>query len=574
MPQQKRKQQKQQQGSNKRAKFSPDDQVEKLRKENEALKKKMESMLKTNDKKPKQTTTTSESTSTTVADEANNIQSMSINAPLKKALKALKLDQLTSTQAKLIPTLLDSTARNDLLVGVPSGTSLSSIIFVAQRIINYSIRHEDKLDKPTIHSIVLTSDVDKVTHLVHTARNVFEKIGNKIKRRKQLYVNSASSTEELKQNGLHVLIATPEQLTGCIDSIDVSDTQFFIVENLNELLTFEDTLVQTTSKVNSSVRKVVIASEITDEVSKLASKIMKQFTKIEITGEESNPIQVSAVDTVIVDNAKRIATLLWIIKQNLDKKIIVFTTMKYIVKFIGQLLSIANIGHISLHGQENKKARRKEFTTFLTDATRKVFVVSETGGRDLPIPDKSHFYIQYDLPLDNIADFVNRFAEYKKNEHQTLIMLTEQEKRAATEALSLQPKSHGEITKPFQTIPLNKLQKKEQQQDIQSAIDKSQETVVQAVSSKSPANRTARNIVRSYLKQVYTLLLKQYKLLNKTVPAEEFLQCFAISEQELSEEVPQKKNKKNKKDNKKKDESDKKVDLNEEKEDDEEEDDE
>ena len=133
-----------------------------------------------------------------------------------------------------------------------------------------------------------------------------------------------------------------------------------------------------------------------------------------------------------IDGNKRIATLLWIIKQATFSKMIVFITTARIVKYVRRVLETLKITHVTLFGSQSPKSRTESFMKFLKDPECKLLIATDVAGRGLDFPDVD-FVVQLELPqlMDDYFHRVGRSARAGKiGSALTLIAVGEEEKVA------------------------------------------------------------------------------------------------------------------------------------------------
>ena len=480
----------------------------------------------------------------------------SLNGALKKALNVLKLSSFTTTQQKLIPGLLKDTSK-DVYVQASSGRLLASVITVLNEMIKSSIESGTQLDQPSIHSIILTAKTETAMQMTSTAQSILTRLGSKLKSKKQLFAvhmdGSEESVNRLKSDqGLTLLISTPEQLDNNNHSVNISNVKILVIEDVSELAEEKERLTLITNRVPSSTRMIVMSST-TDEEGK---SLLKKGSKSIIVPDSQ--YQLPKLRTLLVDNSKRMATLLSIVKRNIKtRKVIIYAALKYTVKFIGKILTSENIKHEAISGKENQKARRQSFHTFCNDPEIKVFVVSEFAAQDHLILQKGedHLAIQFELPLDNLSTHVNHLIQHEKS-GQVVIMLTRNEMQAAVGAFRQQYQKQlgGDIPNILFTTDMDAIcggNGDSGDDSSSNEVDACAERIVQLAKSKKDVEHLGRNIVRSYSGQIHKLFLKQYKLLPTVCPVEEYVESFGLqplftSGEEIGKELQQQQQQKQK----------------------------
>lgn len=185
----------------------------------------------------------------------------------------------------------------------------------------------------------------------------------------------------------------------------------------------------------------MFSATLSDKVEDLAAlSLRKNPIRIGIDGSKNVKTLVQMY--MEVPNDKKLASLLCTLRNNTDKKIILFVAIKKSVEFLNELLSSVGIANTALHGNIKQEQRTKVFFDFMKDSEPGVLVATDVAARGLDFPNVD-LIIQCDIP-EQIAQYFHRVGRTARGGKSgtAILILTETEKRITLDKLNMYLQTH------------------------------------------------------------------------------------------------------------------------------------
>lgn len=209
-------------------------------------------------------------------------------------------------------------------------------------------------------------------------------------------------------NGIDVLVSTPGRMFDLISQghLDLSSAKFLVLDEADLMLDmgFAKDIKDVMRFLPQKRQTLFFSATISKKIKSLAYDVVKNAIRIQISPK--NPVAKTITHTIIdVKMDDKRFFLENIIKENLEKKIIVFVRTKVRVERVVAAMERVDVSSEALHGGIEQKDRFTILESFST-GNNKVLITTDVACRGIDIPEVE-FVINYDLP-DNPENYVHR----------------------------------------------------------------------------------------------------------------------------------------------------------------------
>jgi len=222
-------------------------------------------------------------------------------------------------------------------------------------------------------------------------------------------VSQKPQEEDLRQR-VDILVATPGRLLALIDQkiVNIDHIKIFILDEADRMLDmgFINDVKKIIAKTPVKKQTLLFSATMPPDIAKLANKILKNPTKIEVT-----PVS-STVDTIkqylyFVDKGNKKDLLLHVLKDKNIVSALVFTRTKHGADRLKKKLSRNNVIAQAIHGDKSQGARQNALNNF-KNKTLRILIATDIAARGIDIDELTHV-INYDLP-DIPETYVHRIG--------------------------------------------------------------------------------------------------------------------------------------------------------------------
>jgi ATP-dependent RNA helicase RhlE len=319
---------------------------------------------------------------------------------IKKNLDNLGYKKPTDIQYKSIPPILRG---EDVLAIAQTGTGKTAAFALPVLQLLYQ-RKRDSKDQ--IHCVVMVP-----THeLAIQVNEVFEGLakGTKIKTIGIFGgVNQDHQIEQLK-SGVDILVATPGRLFDLESQghIMLREVEILILDEADHMLElgFIHDMNQLITKISRKRQTLFFSATINEHIKDLAYKLVQKPVRIHISPKDPVSKNIDHSVAYIEMDDKRFF-LERIIKENSDKKILVFVRTKIRAERVCKALERVNILSQTIHGNKDQDERSAVMKQF-KDGSNKILIATDISARGIDIPNVE-IVINYDLP-DEAENYVHR----------------------------------------------------------------------------------------------------------------------------------------------------------------------
>jgi ATP-dependent RNA helicase RhlE len=210
--------------------------------------------------------------------------------------------------------------------------------------------------------------------------------------------------------GVDVTVATPGRLLDLINQkyLLLSDLEVFVLDEADRMLDmgFIHDIRKIITLLPKRRQNLFFSATMPNDIEKLASTLLTDPIRVEVT-PVSSTAQLIQQSVMFVEQKKKTDLLKHILKDKKLKRVIVFTSMKYLANRVAESLQNAGISSEAIHGNKSQNARQRALENFRTGQAR-VLIATDIAARGIDIDDITHV-INFDLP--NVAEsYVHRIG--------------------------------------------------------------------------------------------------------------------------------------------------------------------
>ena len=322
---------------------------------------------------------------------------------LKKRINELAFKKPTDIQYKTIPSVLKG---EDVLAIAQTGTGKTAayVIPVLDKIHNSKTRSRQK----GIQCLVMVPTRELAVQI----KDVFSSFAKYTKVKcVSIYggVEQDNQIEKLSDN-VDVLIATPGRMFDLISQgyIDLNYLRYLIIDEADLMLSrgFYKDIMDVRRKIPKNRQTLFFSATIDHEIKKLAYSLVTNPIRIQISPKDPVSKNVNHFYLIVEMDHKR-HFLEHFVKENPDKKILVFARTKVRVERIAKAMERVNVNVLTLHGDKQQSNRLKILDRFKNNEVR-ILIATDVSSRGIDIPNVS-IVINYDLP-DEADTYVHRIG--------------------------------------------------------------------------------------------------------------------------------------------------------------------
>ena len=309
----------------------------------------------------------------------------------------------TPIQAQAIPILL---AGHDLLGIAQTGTGKTAAFALP---ILQKILSDRKMPAPKqTRVLVLSPTRELASQIAESFQQYSRGTGLQIA---TIYGGSKYGPQYKALNGgLDILVATPGRLVDHIEqkTIDLSTVEFFVLDEADQMLDlgFVKPIRQIASRIKGKRQNLFFSATMPKEIGILASELLNEPKKVEITPEATTAERVE--QTVLFIESQRKRALLTELYASDDlSRTLVFTRTKRSADKVAAYLQAGGIEAAAIHGDKSQGQRERALQAFKAGKVR-ALVATDIAARGIDVDNVSHV-INYELP--NVSEaYVHRIG--------------------------------------------------------------------------------------------------------------------------------------------------------------------
>jgi len=389
-----------------------------------------------------------------------------------QALSLLGYNQMTPVQASTIPLFLKS---KDVIVEAVTGSGKTLAFLIP--IIEMIKRRENKLGKNKIGAIVISPTRELAKQIHDVCIQLLEAMGNlneetvnnenekdkedkeiikdnnedkmeedKLVITTQLFIGGNSVQEDIQKFqkfGGNIIIGTPGRLEDLLKRhviFNTNDLEALILDEADRLLDmgFEKSLRNIILNLPKQRRTGLFSATMSDALTDLIKAGLRNPVRVMVKVEDISTKDIQRTPQsldicyLICENNEKIAQFCHILKNEPDKKFIVYFATCSCVDYYFKALSVLpffseNYSLFSLHGKMDPKRRENVYKNFISAIGSSILLCTDVAARGLDIPDVD-WVVQIDPPQDPkcFAHRCGRTARLGK-EGKAIVFLTPKE---------------------------------------------------------------------------------------------------------------------------------------------------
>jgi ATP-dependent RNA helicase RhlE len=324
-----------------------------------------------------------------------------ISEEIKKSLEALEFKKPTDIQYKAIPPILKG---EDVLAIAQTGTGKTAAFAIP---IIHLINEKKKRSKSKgIKCLVMAP-----THeLAIQINKVFESIGKHTRIKSFALFGGTDQAPQIERlsAGIDVLVTTPGRMFDLRSQghLDLSTVEILVLDEADHMLDlgFIDDIRDVIKHLPLNRQTLFFSATINETIKKLAYSLVRNAIRIQISPKD--PVSKNIVHSLVhVEMDDKRFFLERIIKENPDKKMIVFVRTKVRAERVKAAMERVEIETETIHsGKEHKE--RKDVMLHFHKGENKVLIATDVSARGIDIPNVD-LVINYDLP-DVAENYVHR----------------------------------------------------------------------------------------------------------------------------------------------------------------------
>ncbi len=346
---------------------------------------------------------------------------------IKQQLSELGFNKPTDIQFKAIKHILDG---EDVMAIAQTGTGKTAAFAIPT--LDKIYRNKNKYKKSGIRCLVMVP----TRELAKQIAKVYQDIGKKTNVKTFGLFGGVEQEQQIRtlDNGIDILVTTPGRMFDLISqkAIVLDNVEFLVLDEADLMLDmgFAKDIQDVMRFIPNKRQTLFFSATISKKIKSLAYDVVKNAIRIQISPK--NPVAKTITHTILdVEMDDKRFFLENIIKENEEKKMVVFARTKVRVERIVAAMERVGISSEALHGGIDQKERFAILERFRT-GENKLLITTDVACRGIDIPSVD-CVINYDLP-DNPENYVHRCGRTGrgKNRGQALSFCSESEKELLT----------------------------------------------------------------------------------------------------------------------------------------------
>jgi ATP-dependent RNA helicase RhlE len=373
-----------------------------------------------------------------------NFRDYRISPGIKDSIAELGYKRPTDIQYKSIPPILKG---EDVLAIAQTGTGKTAAFAIPVLHILHQRNFTEKNNG--IKCLVMAP-----THeLALQIESVFKTIGKYTSVITFCIHGGVDQEPQIKQlnEGVDILIATPGRMFDLVSQgvLNINNIEILILDEADHMLDlgFLGDIHDLMRHIPKQRQTLFFSATINERIKKLAYSLVTDAIRIQISPKDPVARNIEHAVAFIEMDDKRFF-LETLIRENIEKKILVFVRTKIRAERVKKALDRVNIPAESIHSDKDQANRSKTMAEFKGEGL-KVLIATEISARGIDVPDVE-FVVNYDLP-DTLENYVHRVGRTGRGTRkgQAISFCSSSEK----ELLDIIEK---DLEKPIQRIDISK----------------------------------------------------------------------------------------------------------------------
>ena len=338
-----------------------------------------------------------------------------IDKGIKTSISKLGYKKPTDIQFKSIPHILKG---EDVLAIAQTGTGKTAAFVIP--ILNIIHQNKIKGRKDGVKCLVMAP-----THeLALQIDAVFRSLGSNIKINSFCIhggVDQEPQKEELEK-GVDVLIATPGRMFDLVSqgALSLKRVEILVLDEADHMLDlgFIKDIQDLMRHLPKKRQTLFFSATINEKIKKLAYSLVSRAIRIQISPKDPVAKNIDHSVAFIEMDDKRFF-LEALIKDHLEKKILVFVRTKVRAERVKKALARVDLDADTIHSDKLQEERELTVRNFRTGEL-KVLIATDVSARGIDIPNVE-YVINYDLP-DTSENYVHRVGRTGRGNNKGLAL--------------------------------------------------------------------------------------------------------------------------------------------------------
>ncbi|MDO5036308.1 MAG: DEAD/DEAH box helicase [Porphyromonas sp.] len=223
--------------------------------------------------------------------------------------------------------------------------------------------------------------------------------------------------------GADIIVATPGRLISHINlnTVNLSHVSFFVLDEADRMLDmgFNDDILEIRKKLPDNVQTIMFSATMPPNIRTLAKKIMRDPVEVNIA--ISRPPESINQSCYYVHEESKLSLLVQLLKENEQKKCVVFFAAKARVREAYRMLKMQGLSVEEMHSDRDQESREEVMRDFKNGNTR-IILATDIISRGIDIVDID-LVINYDVPSDS-EDYVHRIGRTARGDHEAGAAIT------------------------------------------------------------------------------------------------------------------------------------------------------
>lgn len=335
-----------------------------------------------------------------------SFEQLGLSADLLRAISDQGYTKPTPIQEQAIPVILEG---GDVMGGAQTGTGKTAG-FTLPMLRRLEIHANNSMSpaKHPIRALILVPTRELAVQVYESVKTY----GKYLSLRSTVVYGGVSIDAQIEavRSGIEILVATPGRLLDHLQqkTLTLAKVEILILDEADRMLDmgFLPDIKQIIQLLPEQRQNLMFSATFSEEIKKLASKILKNPKLIEVAKQNS----VSELVTHIVhpiESIRKQELLVFLIKQSDLQQVLVFTRTKQSADRLAQRLNQYDISSAAIHGDRNQLQRTQALDSFKQGLIR-VLVATDVAARGLDIEELTHV-INFELP-NNPEDYIHRIG--------------------------------------------------------------------------------------------------------------------------------------------------------------------
>lgn len=320
---------------------------------------------------------------------------------LKKSLDDLGFKKPTDIQFKSIPQILSG---QDILAIAQTGTGKTAAFAIPM----ISMLQENKRRDPeqNVKAVVMVP----TRELAIQVEQVFNEIGQYTDVQTISLIGGVDIDPQVEKlrRGVDVLIATPGRISDLVHKghLNLKKIDFLVLDEADHMLNrgFYNDIKHIIGFLPRRRQTMFFSATIDENIKDLAYALVSKPVRIQISPKDPVSKNVDHAVAYVAMDDKRFF-LERVIKENQDKKILIFVRTKVRAERVLKAMERVNIVTTTLHGDKEQEERFKVLEDF-RQGRIKILIATDISARGLDVKGVE-YVVNYDLP-DVAENYVHR----------------------------------------------------------------------------------------------------------------------------------------------------------------------